>query len=103
MSDTRIVVIEVSAFEPLLREIIREELASFFASKQEALLKKECLYANHIAKILKVSKQTVYNYWKRGDLPEPKRNISGRAYWTPEDLENILKHQGLKTKFNVFD
>jgi DNA-binding transcriptional MerR regulator len=56
---------------------------------------------DHVAEILDVNRRTIYNYQKDGILPEPKRDISGHPYWTPDQLERAMRLRGIKTKFPV--
>jgi DNA-binding transcriptional MerR regulator len=52
-----------------------------------------------VAEILGVTRQTVNNYQKTGELPEPKRDLSDRPYWTPDQLQRVLTRRGIKTNF----
>ena len=103
-----IIGIEFGLLEELLRTIVRQEMAELkneiiktLISKRESLLQEERLYTDQVAEILGVTRHTVYNYKKSGELPEPKNDLSGRPYWIPDQLERVMKLKGIKTKYPV--
>ncbi len=103
-----IIGIELELLEEVLRKVVREEMKAMrdeiketLISKRESLLQEERLSTNQVAEILGVTRHTVLSYRKNGELPEPKRDLSGRVYWTPAELENVLLRRGIKTKFPV--
>jgi len=100
--------IELNLLEEIIRNIIRQEMKVMgdeikqtLISKRESLFKEERLYTNQVAEILDVCRRTVAAYRKQGYLPEPKFDLTGRPYWTPTDLENVLKRKGIMAKFEV--
>jgi DNA-binding transcriptional MerR regulator len=103
-----VISIELEPLEERIRKIIREEVSELgkeikqaLVSKREALLQEERFSMDHVAEILDVNRRTIYNYQKDGILPEPKRDISGHPYWTPDQLERAMRLRGIKTKFPV--
>lgn len=108
MADNRILGIELSLLEEIIGTIVRsamaemrEEIKQTIISKRESLLQEERLYTEQVAKILDVTRHTVLNYRKKGELPQPKFDISNRAYWTPDQLERVIRLRGLKVKSPV--
>jgi hypothetical protein len=108
MDYTRIIGIELTLLEEMLRTIVRqemietrEEINKTLISKRDALLQEERLFTNQVAEILGVTRHTVNNYQKSGELPEPKRDISNRPYWTPDQLQRAITRKGIKTNFPV--
>ena len=104
--------IEFDLLEQLIRKIVHQEVAEqvtklgneikqILVSKREALLKEERFSIDQVAEILDVDRRTIYNYKKNGTLPEPKRDISGHPYWTPDQLERAMRLRGIKTNFPV--
>jgi hypothetical protein len=103
-----IIGIELSLLEEVIRTIVRQEMAGMreeikqtLISKQELLLQDERLYTEQVVEMLGVTRHTVLNYTKKGYLPEPKRDISDRPYWTPDQLEGARKRRGIKGNFPV--
>lgn len=105
-----VISIESEPLEQIIRKIVRQELVAELGeglkeinqtliSKRETLLQEERLSIDQVAEILDVNRRTIYNYKKDGTLPEPKRDISGHPYWTPDQLERALRLRGIKTKF----
>ena len=72
--------IEFDLLEEMLRNIVRQEVTEISKEVKQAL---------------------IYNYIKNGTLPEPKRDISGHPYWTPDQLERAIKLRGIKANFPV--
>jgi hypothetical protein len=108
MNNTRIIGIELGLLEEMLRTIVRqemtetrEEIKQTIISKRDALLQEERLFTDQVAEILGVTRHTVKNYKNSGELPEPKRDISNRPYWTPDQLQGALTRRGIKTNFPV--
>lgn len=107
--NTRILGIELGLLEDVLRSIVRQEMSEMrdeikqmLISKRESLLQEERLYTDQVAEILGVkSRHTIYNYQKNGTLPEPNRDVSDRPYWTPDQLERVMKLRGIKGKFPI--
>lgn len=104
--------IEFDLLEEMLRNIVRQEVVAELGkglkeinqtliSKRETLLQEERFSISQLAEILDVDRRTVYNYKKDGTLPEPKRDISGHPYWTPDQIERAVRLRGIKTKFPV--
>ena len=101
-----IIGIELSLLEEVLRSIVREEMVEIreeikqmLISKRESLLQEERLYTDQVAELLGVTRHTIGNYRKTGDLPEPKRDLSDRPYWTPDQLDRAsLVHHGIRKK-----
>jgi hypothetical protein len=100
--------IEFDLLEEMLRNIVRQEVTEIskevkqaLISKREALLQEERISIDQLAEILDVDRRTIYNYIKNGTLPEPKRDISGHPYWTPDQLERAIKLRGIKANFPV--
>ena len=98
--------IELSLLEEVLRTIVRQEMAAMrdeikqvLISKRESLLQEERLYTDQVAELLDVTRHTIGNYRKSGDLPEPKRDLSDRPYWTPDQLDRALKRRGIKGSY----
>jgi hypothetical protein len=108
MNNTRIIGIELGLLEEVLRTIVRQEITETrdeikqtLISKRDALLQEERLYTEQVANILGVTRHTVLNYQKNGELPAPRRDISNRPYWTPDQLQRALTRKGIKTNFSV--
>ena len=107
--NNRIIGMELGLLEEVLRTIVRQEMAEMreeikqtLISKRESLLQEERLYTDQVAEILGVkSRHTIYNYQKNGTLPEPNRDTSDRPYWTPDQLERVMKLRGIKGNFPV--
>ena len=77
-----------------------EELKQILISKRESLLEEERLYTDQVRVLLgKKSRHTVGNYIKKGILPEPKRDLSDKPYWTPDQLDRAMKHCGIKGNY----
>jgi predicted XRE-type DNA-binding protein len=100
--------IEMNLLEEMLRTIVRQEMAETreeikqtIISKRETLLEEERLYTEQVAELLGVTRPTIRNYIKKGELPEPKRDLSDRPYWTPDQLDRALRLRGIKTNFPV--
>ena len=108
MDNIRIIGIELSLLEEVLRTIVRQEMAETreeinqtLISKRDALLQEERLYTDQVAEILDVTRHTINNYQRSGELPQPKRDISNRPYWTPDQLQRAMTRRGIKTNFPV--
>jgi len=108
MNNTRIIGIELGLLEEMLRTIVRQEMSETRAeinktliSKRDSLLQEERLFTNQVAEILGVTRHTVLNYQKSGELPLPKRDISNRPYWTPDQLQRAMTRKGIKMNFPV--
>lgn len=100
--------IELDLLEEMLRTIVRQEMTvvkdeikQTLISKRESLLQEERLYIDQVAELFDVTRHTIHNYRKNGTLPEPKRDISGRPYWTIDQLEIAMKLRGIKTNYAV--
>lgn len=96
--------IELSLLEEIIRNIVRQEMKEMkdeiketLISKQELLLQEERLSINQLTQILHVTRRTIYNYQKNGDLPTPNLDLSGHPYWKPEELATVLKKKGIRT------
>lgn len=51
-------------------------------------------YKTHeIAKIAGVTLQTIYNWLRKGKIPETERNYNGHRIFTNEDLKRILDYK----------
>lgn len=46
-------------------------------------------------------KTLILNGPKKGEAYKPKRDISGRPYWTIDQLEIAMKLRGIKTNYAV--
>ena len=108
MDSSRIIGIELGLLEEVLRSIVRqemvetrEEIKETLISKRDALLQEERLYTDQVAEILGVTRHTVKNYERSGELPKPKRDISNRPYWTPDQLQRAMTRKGIKINFPV--
>lgn len=108
MDNSRIIGIELGLLEEVLRSIVRqemvetrEEIKETLISKRDALLREERLYTDQVAEILGVTRHTVKNYERSGELPKPKRDISNRPYWTPDQLQRAMTRKGIKINFPV--
>ncbi|HWB64170.1 MAG TPA: MerR family DNA-binding transcriptional regulator [Chitinophagales bacterium] len=100
--------IELEFLEEILRSIVRQEMAEMrdeikqtLISKRESLLQEERLHIDQVAELFDVTRHTIHNYRKNGTLPEPKRDISGRPYWTIDQLEIAMKLRGIKTNYPI--
>jgi len=98
--------IDLGLLEEIIRTIVSQEMAKVgdkiektLVSKRESLLEQERLYIEDVCALLKISRRTLSNYRKSGMIPEPFRDISGRPYWTPEQLERAMKHKGIFGRF----
>ena len=108
MDDNQVIGITIGALRELINDAVRQEVAELgreikqmLVSKREALMQEERFSIDQVAEILDVDRRTIYNYIKNGTLPEPKRDISGHPYWTPDQLERALRLRGIKAKFPV--
>ena len=104
--EPKVIGIEVGLLEELLRKIVHEEIILFredikstLTGKAELLLHEERLFTNQVAQLFGVTRHTISNYVHEGLLPKPNRDLSGRPYCTPDQLEQALKLTGIKTKF----
>lgn len=104
--DQRVIGIDLNLLDEMLRTIVKEEMAAAkeeiiltLKSKRDALLQEERLFTDQVAEVLGVTRHTVHNYRKSGELPEPKRDLSNRPYWTPDQLQRALTRKGIKTSF----
>ncbi len=105
--NTRILAMELGLLEEVLRTIVRQEMTEMrdeikqtLISKRESLLQEERFYIEQVAEVLDVkSRHTIYNYRKNGTLPEPQYDASNRPYWTPDQLERLMRLRGIKGKF----
>ena len=104
--EARVIGIEISLLEELLRKIVRDEITLFkeeikstLTSKAESLLQEERLCTKQVAQLFGVGRHTINNRVKEGKIPLPQHDISGRPYWTPDQLEQALKLKGIKTKY----
>ena len=107
MDGASIIGIELSLLEEMLRSVVRQEMADTrdeinktLISKREALLQEERLYTNQVAEILGVTRLTVNNYTKNGELPQPKRDTSKRPYWTINQLQESWLARGSRPTFH---
>ena len=50
-----------------------------------------------VAKIAKVTKQTIYNWLKSAKIPEPQRDYRGYRIFSDEDLKRILDYKNKST------
>jgi predicted DNA-binding transcriptional regulator AlpA len=51
---------------------------------------RDYLSTREVAKILGVSRQTLYNWMKDGRIPAPRRHpLTTHPQWTPEDVDRI--------------
>ena len=103
--------IDLGLLEEIIRTIVSQEMAKVgdkiektLVSKRESLLEQERFYIEDVCALLgrdgkKISRRTVTNYRKSGLIPESMRDISGRPYWTPEQLERAMKHKGIVCRF----
>jgi len=108
MGDNRIIGMELGVLEEVLRSIVRQEMAGLreeikqtLVSKRESLLQEERLYTEQVAEFLGVTRHTINNYTNNGTLPQPKRDISDRPYWTPDQLESVRTLRGIKGRFKI--
>ncbi len=106
--DTRIIGIELSLLEEMLRAIVRQEMVEIreeinqtLISKRDALLQEERLYTDQVAEILGVTRHTINNYRNNGELPEPQRDLSNRPYWTSDQLQYAMTRKGIKTNYPI--
>jgi DNA-binding transcriptional MerR regulator len=48
------------------------------------------LLSHEVAEICRVTTQTLYNWLRKGRIPEPKRHpVTGYRLWTPQDVQRI--------------
>lgn len=84
---------------PEIRQILRQELETFFVSKQEAASKKEdtdqLLTIQQAGGLLSLSVPTLYGYVQRNEIPFCKRGK--RLYFSKQDLTNWVKESRRKT------
>ena len=106
--NSRIIGMELGVLEEIIRSIVRQEMAGLreeikqiLISKRESLLQEERLYTDQVAEFLDVTRHTVNNYTKSGILPQPKRDISNRPYWTSDQLEHARTLRGIKGRFKL--
>lgn len=51
-------------------------------------------YKTHeIAKVVGVTQQTIYNWLRKGKIPEPERDYNGHRIFANEDLKMILDYK----------
>lgn len=48
---------------------------------------------DQVAKIAKVTKQTVYNWLKRKKISDPRRDRNNFRVWSDNDLRNLLVYK----------
>jgi predicted DNA-binding transcriptional regulator AlpA len=53
------------------------------------------VFTSELAKLLRVSRQTVHNYFTSGKIPRPQR-FNGKPAWSPEDVREILEDRESK-------
>jgi excisionase family DNA binding protein len=46
-----------------------------------------------VARIIGITKKTLYTWLKKGKIPEPDRDYRNYRIWTEEDIKNCLKHK----------
>lgn len=51
------------------------------------------LTTKEVAKILKVTKQTIYNWMRKGKIPEPSRDYRGYRVFSEDDLKRMLDYK----------
>jgi DNA-binding transcriptional MerR regulator len=52
--------------------------------------KSQYMTASEVARMLEISRQTLYNWLKSGKIPQPSRHPStGYPMWKPEDVDRI--------------
>ena len=73
----------------------------FFTFFMEVILKNELLTVNEVAEYLKISKSSVFNLSRKGELPHGIK-IGGLRRWNVEELEAFVKSKGT-TGENVSD
>ena len=48
------------------------------------------MLSHEVAELLGVTTQTLYNWLRKGRIPEPKRHpITSYRLWTPQDVQRI--------------
>ena len=48
------------------------------------------MLSHEVAGLFGVTTQTLYNWLRKGKVPEPKRNpVTGYRLWTPQDVQRI--------------
>ena len=52
---------------------------------------------SEIAKIVKTSKQNLYNWLRKGKIPEPVRDQNGFRIWTDNDLKSVLEFKNRRS------
>ena len=101
--DSKLIGIELRTLKQLMNEVVAEQLNRFAQNIKEGLAPKTAhgdrLYTNDVAKFLGVSRQTVHAYRKKDLLPAPQFSVSGRAYWTREEIEAARKTSSMSCKF----
>jgi predicted DNA-binding transcriptional regulator AlpA len=94
-----------SQLKNLIADVVRSELTLFEQRLKEFLPEKkpipDRLFAFQVADFLGINKQTVYNYRKNGVLPPPQVTLTGRAYWTKEQIIEGLRAHDKAWKYGV--
>jgi hypothetical protein len=89
----------------LIADVVRAELSQFEQRLMEVLPEKRPvpnhLFAKHVADFLGINKQTVYKYRKSGVLPPPQLTLTGKAYWTKEQIIEGLKAHDKAWKYGL--
>ena len=101
--------IKVTGFESqlknLIADVVRAELTLFEQRLKEVLPEKKPvpnrLFAKDVADFLGINKQTVYKYRKSGVLPPPQLTITGKAYWTKEQIIEGLRAHDKAWKYGL--
>lgn len=102
---SRIVVVEMNHLEALVTKIVTEQMKLLVDELRELIHRKENpLDGNHITtkqlmKEIGVTRNTIQNYRRQGILPPPKFDLSGRPYWTAEQLRAFLNERKGRGKF----
>jgi hypothetical protein len=108
MAENNIIGIELSSLRQLIKEVVQEEItlkadqiiAALRPNKLE-LREGEQYTTNMVAELLGVTRHTIRNYTLEGILDEPATNLSGRPYWTAEQIRSAGRKKGIETKFQV--
>ena len=108
MTEAKIIGIELDQLAELVRTVVRREIAvkseeiiAALRVSDNDLIYGQQYTTNMVADILGVTRNTVLNYKKSGILDEPAINLSGRPYWTAEQIMAAGYKKGIETKFKV--
>lgn len=107
MQQTKLIVVEREELERILTKIVSANQQQFVEEIKGLLHRKENpldgnrITVKQLMKEFGVTRNTIQNYRKNGQLPIPNHDLSGRPYWTPKQLEGFFNQRKARRKFPV--